>query len=164
MKAAAASAFTLSQGGSAMPGTVNFTAKANPGAASGMGKYAPGTYRPRLDADNEGDASIGGTVLIAFNVRDQAVSVWTQSVLSRIERYWVIPTMSRVGLAGQVEISLTVDQRGRQMALEIVRSSAREMLDQAALNAVKASLPFPSLPENIAGQAFRFNFVFTYNG
>jgi TonB family protein len=164
LKAATTSSFTLSLPGTALPGKGNYMAKANPNAASGMGKYAPGTYRPRFETDQEEGAIGGGIVRIAFNAKNQDISFWTQSVLSRIERYWIIPTMSRVGLAGQVEITLTIDQRGRQLALEIVRSSAHEMLDQAALNAVKASLPFPPLPENIAGKAFRFNFVFTYNG
>jgi TonB family protein len=100
---------------------------------------------------------------LPFAVQNKETAAWNQDVLARIERNWIIPTVARAGWTGQVEIILTIDRDGAPLSLTVKRSSSREALDQAALNAMKASLPFPPLPESIDPRPVVFHFVFTYN-
>ena len=63
-----------------------------------------------------------------------------------------------------MQVTLTIEKDGRERALVMDESSLPESLAQSALQAVRASLPLPPLPENVAGQTFAFAFVFVYNG
>jgi TonB family protein len=127
------------------------------------GESAAGPYRDEIQFNEAGPGDSNLLSRMPFNIQDKEAARWTQSILTRIEQNWFIPTVTRVGFSGQVEITLTVDRSGKQLSLAVARSSSREALDQAALNAMKASLPFPPLPENLSARTFVFHFVFTYN-
>jgi TonB family protein len=126
-------------------------------------EYGAGTYPGGIQFDETAATAGKQHGSIPFSLQIKEAALWTQNILSRIERNWVIPTTARVGLTGQVEITLTVDHRGNQLSLVVAKSSSQESLDQAALNAMKASLPFPPLPENIDARVYVFHFVFAYN-
>ncbi len=111
-----------------------------------------------------GSTAPGGVFLIPFDIKERAIAAWTEAVLARIERNWTIPPMGRLAFAGQVRITLTIEKNGESRALAVADSSLPEAMSQAALQAVKASLPLPRLPENVAGREFAFTFVFIYNG
>ncbi len=119
-------------------------------------------YRPGM-ARGGGDGT-GGVFLVPFDIREKAVAEWTQIVLTRIERNWIIPILARVAYSGRVQITLTIEKNGRQHKLAMEDSTLPESLALSALHAVQASLPLPSLPENVDGETFAFTFVFTYNG
>jgi TonB family protein len=101
---------------------------------------------------------------MTFDIKEKAVAAWTEAVLARIERNWIIPPLARLSFSGQVQITLTIEKDGSRQALVIDDSSLPGSLAQSALQAVQASLPLPPLPENIAGQTFAFTFIFVYNG
>lgn len=111
-----------------------------------------------------GSGASGGVFLLPFDIREEAVAEWTASVLARIERNWIVPASARFAFSGRVQVTLTIERSGCSRALAVEPSSLPEPLSQAALQAVQVSLPFPALPENIAGETFAFTFVFVYNG
>ena len=122
--------------------------------------YRAGDFRPAAGGDNAG----GGVFLLPFDIREKAVADWTGAVISRIERNWFIPASGRLAFSGRVQITLTIGRDGRRSSLVIDDSDVPETLTMAALHAVQASLPFPPLPENVAGTTLAFTFVFSYNG
>jgi outer membrane biosynthesis protein TonB len=119
-------------------------------------------YRPGTALGGGGGA--GGIFMVPFNIREKTVAEWTQIVLARIERNWIIPILARVAYSGRVQITLTIEKNGRQHKLAMEDSTLPESLALSALHAVQASLPLPPLPENVFGETFAFTFVFTYNG
>jgi TonB family protein len=132
------------------------------GGSPGLGKYSAAAYNPGVMM--AGTTAASGVDLVPFDVKEKAVAAWTEAVLARIERNWFIPTSARLAFSGQVQITLIIEKNGSQQSLVMQDSSLPEALAQSALHAVKASLPLPPLPENIAGQTFVFNFIFIYNG
>ncbi len=133
-----------------------------PGPAPRPLRYGANAYRP--GAAPGGGGGKEGVFLLPFDIREKAVADWTGAVLSRIERNWSIPASGRLAFSGRVQITLTIERDGRRRSLVIDDSDVPETLTLAALHAVQASLPFPPLPENVAGTILAFTFVFSYNG
>lgn len=127
------------------------------------GNYAAGPYRDGVQFTAAGPQANDRPSPMPFDIQDKEAARWTQSVLARIEENWMIPTMTRVGFSGQVEIILTIDRNGKPLSLVVAKSSSREALDRAALDAMKASLPFPPLPQNLSARTYVFHFAFSYN-
>ncbi|MBU4404891.1 MAG: TonB C-terminal domain-containing protein [Candidatus Aminicenantes bacterium] len=133
-----------------------------PNGSPRLGKYSAAAYNPGVAM--AGTAVQGRVAFVQFNIREKTIAAWTEAILARIERNWIIPPMARLAFSGQVQITLTIEKDGRQQALVIDDTSLPESLAQSALQAVNASLPLPPLPENVAGQTFAFTFIFIYNG
>ena len=133
-----------------------------PGRLPGLQRFSPGSFRP--GGAPGGDAGPGGVFLLPFDIRERAVADWTEAVLSRVERNWIIPASGRLAFSGRVQITLTIERRGGQRSLVVDEATVPDALTQAALHAVQASLPLPPIPENVAGDALAFTFVFAYNG
>ncbi|MCU0236798.1 MAG: TonB C-terminal domain-containing protein [Acidobacteria bacterium] len=131
-----------------------------PAPSSRLLGHRPQTFRPATG----GDGANGGTLLLPFDIREKAVADWARSVLARIERNWIIPASGRLAFSGRVQITLTIERQGQRRALVIDDSTVPETLTLAALHAVQSSLPFPPLPENVAGTTLALTFVFSYNG
>lgn len=128
-------------------------------------RYPPHVLDPLAPGSRYGEPRFaGGVFLIPFDTKEKAVADWTQAVLSRIERNWIVPASARFTYSGRVPITLTIGKNGRSQALAVGDSSLPEILSLAARQAVQASLPLPPLPENLAGETFAFTFVFVYNG
>lgn len=127
------------------------------------GEYAATDYPLEIQFNESSRADDEQPVRMSFSTHDQDAIFWSQRILTRIERNWIIPTVTRIGYSGQVEITLTVDRSGELLSLSVAKSTAHETLEQAALHALKTSLPFPPFPESIRTQTFVFQLVFTYN-
>jgi protein TonB len=163
LKSAPSSAFSLALPVPEPPVVAAFTATSKTGKWLKPGEYVAGTYPGGIQFNETGPPTGNHNNRIPFTIQDKEAALWTQNILARIERNWIIPTMARVGLTGQVEITLTIDHSGNRLSLIVEKSSSQEALDQAALNAMKTCLPFPPLPENISAQTFVFHFLFNYN-
>jgi len=124
--------------------------------ALGLGSLSPGS----------GSAAVreAEPFRLSFDVRERVAADWTEAALARIERNWIIPASGRLAFAGRVQITLTVGRQGGKRSLTVDDSDLPELLTLAALHAVEASLPLPPLPDQVAGEAFTFTFVFHYNG
>jgi len=60
----------------------------------------------------------------------------------------------RQGLAGNVELEVLLEPSGRVGAVRVIRSSSYDVLDDAALDAVKRLAPEP-IPENLPRRPLR---------
>jgi len=88
-------------------------------------------------------------------------------LLREVRRNWyaVIPESARWGEQGRVVIVFTIMKDGAVPLGQptVVRTSGRSHLDRPALAAIRASQPFPPLPEEFTGDNIVLQFTFLYN-
>jgi TonB family protein len=82
-----------------------------------------------------------------------------------VRRNWysVIPESARLGEKGRVGIVFEILKDGTVPQLRLVASSGSDPLDRAALAGIRASIPFPPLPEEFTGNHLVLQFIFLYN-
>jgi TonB family protein len=82
-----------------------------------------------------------------------------------VRRNWyaVIPESARLGEKGRVGIVFEILKDGSVPQLRLVASSGSDPLDRAALAGIRASIPFPPLPEEFTGNHLVLQFIFLYN-
>ena len=56
---------------------------------------------------------------------------------------------------GDVSISIEVDRDGQLVGGSLVNSSGEKILDDAVMNALFDSVPFPAMPEELPGETFK---------
>ncbi len=77
--------------------------------------------------------------------------------------YAVIPESARLGEKGRVGIVFEILKDGSVPQIRLVASSGSGALDRAALASIRASNPFPPLPQQFTGKHLVLQFVFLYN-
>jgi TonB family protein len=75
----------------------------------------------------------------------------------------VIPESARLGEKGRSGIVFTILKDGSVPQLRLVASSGSDPLDRAAVNGIRASVPFPPLPAEFTGNKLDLQFIFLYN-
>jgi TonB family protein len=103
----------------------------------------------------------GGADLV-INVPGIDFKPWGETVLTRVQRNWALPGSAGSAWQGQVGITVLVAKTGQLLAVEMDSPSKLVMLDEAALQAVHKSGPFPALPAAFAGSSLEVYFVFKY--
>ncbi|MGB4704678.1 MAG: TonB family protein [Candidatus Saccharicenans sp.] len=91
------------------------------------------------------------------------IKPWAEKVVNLIQARWILPQLSSMPKNKSLTLILVVDRDGQLQSLEIASSTTSEILDQAAVNAVRQCLPFPPLPEDFPGKSLEFYLVFTYH-
>jgi protein TonB len=81
----------------------------------------------------------------------------------RVNWYYLIPEIARLGQKGRVVIIFTITASGRVQEPHIVSNSGLEPLDRAALGSITASDPFQKLPAGFSGNQLVLQFTFLYN-
>jgi TonB family protein len=99
----------------------------------------------------------------SFNINKLDISPWAREVVEKIQKNWAIPTSQDDGKKNVVEIKVSIGKNGELLNVSIRNSSAHPTLDQAALNAIRISAPFPELPENFPNNNLDVHFLFQYN-
>ena len=86
-------------------------------------------------------------------------------IVYTVRRNWyaVIPESARLGQKGRVAVVFEILKDGSVPELRLVGSSGAEPLDRAALSGIRASIPFPPLPEEFTGNHLVLQFIFLYN-
>lgn len=74
---------------------------------------------------------------------------WEGEVLGRLMRFKKYPQAARSrGTQGEVVVAFTLDGQGRVLDANVDKSSGSNLLDRAALAAVRAAQPLPAPPAN----------------
>lgn len=86
-------------------------------------------------------------------------------VVFNVRRNWysMIPVAAKLGQKGRVGIVFEILKDGSVPQLRLVASSGSAPLDRAAIGAIRASNPFPPLPEEFTGEHLVLQFMFLYN-
>jgi protein TonB len=84
-------------------------------------------------------------------------------VRERIKAKWVYPRPAgERGIEGDLLIEFHIAKDGRLEYIELRHSSGTQILDDAALTAVKLAQPFPPVPDDIAKRSLAINGQFRY--
>lgn len=104
---------------------------------------------------------------ILSDTRGVDFSPYLIRLLREVRQNWyaVIPESARWGEKGRVVIVFTIFQDGSVPRGQptVVLSSGRSHLDRPTLGAIRASEPFPPLPEEFTGEHIVIQFTFLYN-
>ncbi len=84
-----------------------------------------------------------------------------------VKRNWfmVMPESAQLGDKGRVVVRFQIQKDGTLRVKEpmVEASSNNELLDKAAVNAIRLSAPFQHLPEAFRGPYIELRFIFLYN-
>ena len=88
-------------------------------------------------------------------------------VCGGVKRNWwaVMPKSAQLGDKGRVVVRFQIQKDGTLRIKEpmVEASSNKELLDKAAVNAIRLSAPFQHLPEAFRGPYIELRFIFVYN-
>jgi TonB family protein len=134
------------------------TAGSGSGAAAGPGDSMSEfqNYHPNFSTE---------APLILSDTRGVDFGPYLARVVYIVRRNWysIIPESARLGERGRVAIVFEILKDGAVPQLRLVASSGADALDRAALAGIRASIPFPPLPEAFTGNHLVLQFIFLYN-
>ncbi|HEK85085.1 MAG: TonB family protein [Candidatus Saccharicenans sp.] len=124
--------------------------------------------RQSLRFSPAGKIIVPGTGLTGVGPQGQAgyhydIKPWAEKVVNLIQAKWILPEMALMPENKNVGLIIRVDRDGQLLSLEINSSTSSDLLDEAAVAAVKLSAPFPPLPADFPGKSLEFYLVFTYH-
>jgi TonB family protein len=143
-------------GGTISPGKKADLSKYLYSGASGGGGSA-GAY---VSGGRPARSSLRGRTTVAPSVKSYDLSGWARSVVELVQKNWVVPLTQTARSEESVEISVVLLKNGEISALMVVEPSEDGLFDQAAREAIEASLPFPALPEDFPAASLGISFVF----
>jgi TonB family protein len=100
---------------------------------------------------------------VFFDTQGYDLGPWANRVIAMVKRNWIVPVAADLGLKGIVGISFQVDRNGKILNPTIISSSQVPSYDQAALQALMISDPFPPLPADFPRPKLPAVFRFYYN-
>jgi TonB family protein len=126
--------------------------------AAGGGRRGRGT-----GAATAGRGTGGQQASISIPLKGYNLAPWAQKVLELIVANWTLPPVGSLPERSRVKVLLMISKDGRVSSLELVEGAAFDELDQAAVRAIRASLPFPALPADFPGDFLEASIEFTYH-
>lgn len=110
------------------------------------------------------DNSQGGREkTLDLNTSKVRYAVYFSRMKERIEQGWVYPQRAKIeNLSGNLRLKFTIGRDGRLVDIKILRSSGEAVLDESALNAVKAAAPYAPFPEHWQLEKIHVTTTFEY--
>ncbi|MEA3223651.1 MAG: energy transducer TonB [Thermodesulfobacteriota bacterium] len=100
---------------------------------------------------------------ISFDVEGHVSADYIEQLKARIFNAWQYPEVAIInGWDGKVLISFAIDNRGRLLSLDILTGSGHDLLDDAALVAIKRASPFGAFTEDLATDTIKIRAGFLY--
>ncbi len=100
---------------------------------------------------------------ISIPLKDYNLAPWAQKVLERIIRNWEIPGTGGLQARAVVKVIVMVQKDGQAASIQFVEGTALDALDEAALTAIRSSLPLPALPDDFPGDMLEVVIEFVYH-
>jgi len=101
---------------------------------------------------------------VSLDTKEEKYASYFARIKHQIERVWVYPfDAARRGIIGDLSLTFRISKDGNLIGVQLVDQSGYEILDLAALKAVKEAAPFYPFPENIKRQKITIlaNFVYS---
>ncbi len=138
--------------------------KYNRGAyAGGVTGYGRGSGRGGNGAGPGGGGAGRQRVGMSIPLKGYDLLPWATAVIDRLQLNWMLPAVPEVPEAARISMIVVIKKTGELDSIEIIEGTSLEPLDRAALDALRASLPFPALPADFPGDLLEINFEFVYN-
>jgi hypothetical protein len=126
-----------------------------PGPLTARGGRASGTGR--------GTGEGGQRASAVFQSPGYDISPWAAKVMDLVQLHWSIPAVPSVTGRSEVRVAVTIERNGAFSAFEVSELADLELFNSAAATALKASEPFPALPDDFPASNLSAVFVFTYH-
>jgi len=85
------------------------------------------------------------------------VNAWHKGIYTQIDRHKAYSATARArGEQGLVQVTFSINRKGRLVASRVAHGSGYAALDQAAMATLKKAQPFPPPPANMPGEEFSF--------
>jgi protein TonB len=115
----------------------------------------------KLDTRDKEDESYTETV--SLDSQEFKYASYFSSIKKQIESVWSYPEQAVTrGLQGQLLLQFILDRSGKLVDISLVNSSEHEILDNAALDAVKTASPYNPFPEKIQKNKLKIIASFKY--
>ena len=100
---------------------------------------------------------------IAPDLLERIMSEFYAKVGRKISLVKIYPDFARKsGYEGKTLIAFRIDRNGKILGLSVSRSSGHEILDEAALQAVKDAGPYPPIPDELNKSSLNFQIPISY--
>ncbi len=144
--------------GAPLPDFSKYNRGAYGGGVGGYGTGGRGTGRG-------GGGGGGGRQRVGMSIPLKGYDLlpWATKVIDRLQLNWALPAVPEVPEAAKISMIVVIKKTGELDSIEILEGTSLEALDRAALDAIRASLPFPPLPADFPGDLLEINFEFVYN-
>jgi len=129
----------------------------------GVGRGRSGAGSGAGPGGGGGKSGGGQRAGISIPLKDYNLGPWAQKVLELIIKNWEIPTSGNLQARAAVKVVLLVKKGGEVASIEFVEGTALDALDEAALTAIRASLPLPALPNDFPGDMLEATIEFVYH-
>lgn len=126
---------------------------------TGGGGYGTGRGRLGTGGGGEGRQRIG----ISIPLKNYDLLPWATVVVDRLQLHWVLPSVTALPDRAKISFVVVIKKTGDLDSIEILEGTTVEVLDRAALEAVRGALPFPPLPADFPGDLLEMTFEFVYN-
>jgi hypothetical protein len=101
---------------------------------------------------------------LSYDLDDYDLTPWARDAVDRIQRNWVISSSrTEQVIKDDVGITVIIKKTGEVVSYEITDPSEDKLLEQAAMDALNKSAPFPGLPDNFPYEELELYFVFRYS-
>jgi TonB family protein len=126
-----------------------------------VSQYQPKGFDTKFDQRKKPKVSeFGG---LSFETKDYDWGDYGRRLVEIIRANWRIPMAVRMGETGQCTFRFTIERDGFISSIEMVSTSDKAALDNAAEQALEASNPLPPLPANFPNASERVTVRFLYN-
>lgn len=137
-----------------------------PAAAAAAATAAPAPSKPaperttppreEIEEEEEEEAPLTADLILARQLYHSQLLRHTYSHIRYPQR------AQERGQEGSVRLNVTIDQRGRVQDIQTVQDSRYASLNRAAREAVKDASPFPTAPQQLVEDDFRFTLPITF--
>jgi len=104
---------------------------------------------------------------LTFDTKDYKFLLYNEKLKERIESIWIYPREAATrGIYGDLIIRFTIKKNGTLGAIELLRTSGHQNLDDAAMKALRDGEPYWPLPDEWGLDAYSIvgHFVYTIYG
>ena len=101
---------------------------------------------------------------VSLDTKEVKYASYFARIKHQIERVWIYPLpAAQKGISGDLSLTFRISKDGNLMGVRLVEQSGHEILDVAALKAVKEAAPFYPFPKNIQQDKLTIlaNFIYT---
>jgi TonB family protein len=141
-------------GGAPLPDFSKYTRGAYGGGVAGYGHGRGGS-----GTGGGGPQRVG----MSIPLKGYDLLPWATAVIDRLQLNWVLPAVPEVPDAAKISMIVVIKKTGELDSIEILEGTSLEILDRAALDAIRSSLPFPALPADFPGDLLEITFEFVYH-
>ncbi|GMT43282.1 MAG: hypothetical protein IEMM0003_0101 [bacterium] len=111
-----------------------------------------------------GSGSFKREAVVSIATKDYRYASYMAHIKRQVESVWIYPEEAiEKGESGVLFLFFVINQNGSLKNIKLINSSGHEILDNAAINALKDAAPFPVLPKRLNIDRLKVYASFQYN-